>query len=78
MNVMPIYDRSMYYWFVRVSIESSLVVRWLEVELLSGLRFLLSLLCDEGVWVVNYRNRVDCEAMCTSLSRFYRVVRRSV
>jgi len=26
MNVMPIYDRSMYYWFVRASIESSLVV----------------------------------------------------
>jgi len=45
MNVMPIYYRSMYYWFVRASIEPSLVVGWLEVELLSGLRFLWLLLC---------------------------------
>ena len=63
MNVIPIYDRSMYYWFVLANIELSLVVGWLEVELLSGLMFLWSLLCEEGVWIVNYHNRVDCETM---------------
>ena len=74
MNVIPIYDRSMYYWFVRANIEPSLVVGWLDVELLSGLRLLWSVSSEEGVWVVNYRNRMDCEAMCGSLSRFCRVV----
>jgi len=64
MNVIPIYDRSMYYWFVHVNIEPSFVVGWFEVELLSGLRLLWSMLCEEGDRVVNCRNRVDCEAMC--------------
>ena len=39
-------------------------VRWLKVELLGGLRFLWSVLCEEGDKVVNCRNRVDCKAMC--------------
>jgi len=64
MNVILIYDRSMYYWFVHVNIEPSLVVGWFEVELLSGLRLLWSVLCEEGHWVVNCRNRADCDAMC--------------
>jgi len=34
------------------------------VELLGGLRFLWSVLFEEGDNVVNYGNRVDCEAMC--------------
>ena len=54
--------------------QVKLVVGWLEVELLSGLRFLWSLLCEEGAWVVNYRNRVDCEAMCGSVGKFCRVM----
>ena len=54
----------LYCWFVYINIEPSLVVRWFEVELLSGLRLLWSVLCEEGDRVVNYRNRVDCEAMC--------------
>ena len=62
MNVMSIYDRFMYCWFVFVNIEPSLVVGWLEVELLSGLRLLWSVLCEEGDSVVNCRNRVDCKA----------------
>ena len=61
---MPIYDRFMYCRFVYVNIEPSLVVGWLEVELLSGLRLLWSVLCEEGDRVVNCRNRVDFEAMC--------------
>jgi len=60
----------MYCWFVYANIKLSLVVGWLEVELSSVLGYLWSLLCEEGVWVVNYHNRVDCEAMCGSLSRF--------
>jgi len=40
MNIISIYDHSMYYWFVHVNIELSLVVGWFEVELLIGLRFL--------------------------------------
>ena len=74
MNVIPIYDRSMYYCFVCANIEPSLLVGWLEVELLSGLRFLRSLLRKEGVWIVSSRNCVDYEAMCGSLSRFCLVV----
>ena len=38
------------------------------MELLSGLRFLWSMLCKEGDRVVNYRNRVGCEAMCGLMS----------
>ena len=67
-NVMPIYDRLMYCWFVYVNIEPSLVVGWFEVELLSDLRLLWSVLCDKGDRVVNHRNRVDCEAMCGLMS----------
>jgi len=63
MNVILIYDRSMYYWFVHVNIEPSLVVGWFEVELLNGLRLLWSVLCEEGDRVMNCRNRVDCKAM---------------
>jgi len=63
MNVMSIYDRFMYCWFVFVNIEPSLVVGWLEVELLSGLRLLWSVLCEEGDRVVNCHNHVDCEAI---------------
>ena len=68
MNVMPIYDRFMYRWFVYVNIEPSLVLGWLEVELLSDLRFLWSVLCEEGDRVVNCCNRMDCEAMCGLMS----------
>jgi len=64
MNVMSIYDRCMCYWFVYINIEPSLVVEWFEVELLSGLRLLWSVLCEKGDRVVNCPNRVDCEAMC--------------
>ena len=46
------------------NIEPSLVVGWFEVELLSGLRVLWSVLCEQGDRVVNCCNRVDCEAMC--------------
>ena len=74
MSVMPIYDRFMYYWFVHINIESSLVVEWLGMELLRTLRFLWSVLCEEGAWVVNCCNRVDCEAMSGLLSRFCKVV----
>ena len=58
MNVILIYDCSVYYWFVHVNIEPSLIVGWFEVELLSGLRLLGSVLCEGGDRVV------DCEAMC--------------
>ena len=44
--------------------KPSLVVGWFEVELLSDLRFLWSVLCEEGDRFVNCRNHVDCEAMC--------------
>ena len=71
---MLIYDGFMNYWFVHVNIEPSLVVGWCEVELLSGFRFLWSVLCVEGDRVVNCRNRVDCEAMCGSLNRFHRAM----
>ena len=64
MNVILIYDRHMCYWFVLVNIELSLVVGWFEVELLSCLRLLWSVLCEEGYMVVNYHNRVDYKAMC--------------
>jgi len=74
MNVMPIYDCSMYYWFMRANIEPSLVVGWLEVQLSSRLRFFWSLLGVEGAWIVNYRNHVDCEAMCGLMGRFCQVV----
>jgi len=40
MNVTPMYDGFMYYWFVHANIEPSLVVGWFEVELLRDLRFL--------------------------------------
>ena len=39
MNVIPLYDRFMYCWFVCANIKPSLVAGWLEVELFSGLRF---------------------------------------
>ena len=65
---MPIYDRSMYYWFVYVNIEPSLVVGWFGVELLSDLRLLWSVLCEEGDRVVNCPNRVDCEAIYGSMN----------
>ena len=68
MNVIPICDSSMYYWFVHANIEPSLVFG------LSGLRFLWSLLCEEGAWVVNYRNRADCEAMCGLMGKFCKTV----
>ena len=55
-------------------IEPSLVVGWFEVELMRNLRFLMSVLCEEGAWVVNCRKLVDCEAVCDLLSRFYPVV----
>jgi len=74
MNVMLIYDHFMYYWFVHANIELSLVVGWLDVELLSGLKFLWSVLSKEGVWVVNYRNHMDCEAVCGLMGRFYQVM----
>ena len=64
MNVTPTYDGFMYYWFVYVNIEPSLVVGWFEAELLSGLRLLWWVLWEEGDRVVNCRNRVDCEAIC--------------
>ena len=38
------------------------------MELLSGLRFLWLVLCEEGDRVVNYRNRVDYEAVCSLMS----------
>ena len=62
------------YWFVQVNIEPSLVVGWFKVELMRNLRFLWSVLCEEGAWVVNCRNRVDCEAMCGTLGRFCQVL----
>ena len=63
MNVKLMYDRLC---IVRLydNIEPSMVVGWLEEELLSDLRILWSLLCEEEVRVVNCHNRVDCEAMC--------------
>jgi len=61
---MPIYDRSMYYSFVHANAEPSLAVGLFEVKLLSGLRLLWSVLCEEGDRNVNCCNRVDCEAMC--------------
>ena len=70
MNVMPIYDRFMYCWFVYANIKPNLVVGWLEMKLMSDSRILWPVLCEEGAWAVNCRNRVDCEAMCGSLSRF--------
>ena len=44
------------------------------MELLSGLRFLSSVLCEKEVRVVNYRNRADCKAMCCLMGRFCQVV----
>jgi len=46
------YDRFVYCWFVHVNIEPSLVGGWFEVELLNGLRFLWSVLCEEEERVV--------------------------
>ena len=46
----------------------------LKVELLSDSGFLWSVLCEEGVRVVNCYNRIDCEAMCGLMDRFCRVV----
>ena len=51
MNVTLIYDGFMYYWFVYGNIESSLVIGWFEVELMSDSRFLWSVLCEEEAWV---------------------------
>ena len=68
------YDRFLYCWFVHANIESRLVVGWFEVELMRNLRFFWSMLCEEGVRVVNFRNRVDCEAMCGLMSKFCGVV----
>jgi len=68
MNIILMYDRFVYYWFVHVNIEPSLVVEWFEVELLSCLRFLWSVLGEEGYRVANCHNRVDCEAMCCLMS----------
>jgi len=65
---MPMYDRFVFFWLIHVNIEWSLVVGWFEVELLSDLRFLLSMLCEEGDRVVNCRNRMECEAMCGLMS----------
>ena len=65
MNIMPIYDCSVYCRFEYVNIEQSLVVGWFEVELLSDLRLLWSVLCEEGDRVVNYRNRVDSKPCVT-------------
>ena len=48
----PIYDRFLYCCFVHVNIELSLVVGWFKVELMRKLRFLWSVLCKEGAWVV--------------------------
>ena len=60
MNIIPMYDRFLYCWFVHVNIEPSLVVGWFEVELMRNLRFLWSVLCEEGVRAENCHNRVDC------------------
>ena len=68
MNIIPMYDRFLYCWVVNVNIEPRLVVGWFEVELMRYLRFLWSVLCEEGVRVVNCRNCVDCEAMCGLMS----------
>ena len=74
MNIIPMHDCFLYCWFVHVDIELSLVVGWFEVELMRNLRFLWSVLCEEGVRVVNCRNREDCEAMCGLMCRFCGVV----
>ena len=74
MNVIPIFDGFMYYWFVYANIEPSLIVRWFEVELIRNLRFLRSVLYEEGAWLMNCHNRVDCEAMYGSLGGFCQVV----
>ena len=50
------------------NIEPSLVVGWLDVKLLSDLRFLWLVLCEEGDRVVNCHNGVDCDAMCGLMS----------
>ena len=55
------------YWFIYDNIKPSWKLD-VEVELLSGLRFLWSVLCEEGGRVVNCRNRVDCETMCGLIS----------
>jgi len=68
MHMTPMYDRFVYSWFVHVNIEPSLLVGWFEVELLSGLMFLWSVLREERDRVVNCRNRVDCDAMCGLMS----------
>jgi len=73
MNVAPMYDGFMYYWFVYANIQPSLVVGWYEVELLRDLMFLWWVLCEEGVWVLINCNRVDCEAMCGLLDRLWQV-----
>jgi len=62
------YNCFVYCWFVHVNIEPSSVVGWFEVELLSSLWFLWSVLCEEGDKVVNCRNRADWEAMCGLMS----------
>jgi len=68
MNIIPMYDRCVYCWFVHVNIEASLVVGRFEVELLCGLRFLWSVLYEEGDSIVNCCNRVDCEVICGLMS----------
>jgi len=73
MNVTPVYDGFIYYWFMYANIEPSLVVGWFEVELLRVLRFLWSVSCEEGAWVVINHNRVDCEAVYSLLDRFCQV-----
>jgi len=64
MNIIPMYDRFVYCWFVHVNIKPSLVIGWFEMELLSDLSFLWSVLYEEGDRVVNCCNCVDFEAMC--------------
>ena len=49
------------------NIEPSMVVGWLEEELLSDSRILWSLLCEEEVRFVNCRNRVSCVAYSAKL-----------
>jgi len=73
MNVAFISDGVIYCWIVYGTIELSLVVGWFEVKLLRDMRLLWLMLCKEGAWVVIYRNRVDCEAMCSLLDKFFQV-----
>ena len=73
MNVTPVYDDFLYYWFMCANTELSLVVGWFKAELLRVLRCLLSVLCEEEAWVVINRNYVDSKAVCRLLGRFCQV-----